>query len=34
VLSVVDGPELHLRCVVQPDEVLACLIDRLGLRPP
>jgi hypothetical protein len=34
VLPVVDGPELRLRCVVQPDEALGCLLDRLGLRLP
>jgi transposase len=34
VLPVVDGPELRLRCVVQPDDALACLLDRLGLRLP
>lgn len=33
-LPVVDGPELRLRCVVQPDDTLACLLERLGLRVP
>jgi hypothetical protein len=31
---VVDGPELRLRCVVEPDEALAVLLDRMGLRLP
>ena len=34
VLPVVDGTELRLRCVVQPDDALGCLLDRLGLRLP
>jgi transposase len=34
VLPVVDGPELRLRCVVEPDEALAVLLDRMGLRLP
>ena len=33
-LPVVDGPELVLRCVVQPDKDQAALLDRLGLRLP
>lgn len=34
VLPVVDGPKLRLRCVAKPDEALASLIERLGLRLP
>ncbi|HEY5665086.1 MAG TPA: IS1634 family transposase [Gammaproteobacteria bacterium] len=34
VLPVVDGPELRLRCVVEPDKAQAALIERLGLRLP
>jgi transposase len=34
VLPIVDGPTLRLRCVMQPDEDLACLLERLGLRLP
>lgn len=34
VIPVVNGPELRLRCVMQPDEDLACLLERLGLRLP
>lgn len=34
VMPIVDGPELRLRCVVEPDEDLACLLDRMGLRMP
>jgi hypothetical protein len=34
VIPVVDGPELSLRCVMKPDEDLACLLERLGLRLP
>ena len=34
VIPGVNGPELRLRCVMQPDEALACLLERLGLRLP
>ena len=34
VLPTVDGRELRLRCVVQPDKAQAILIDRLGLVLP
>jgi hypothetical protein len=34
VIPIVNGPELRLRCVMQPDEDLACLLERLGLRLP
>ena len=34
ILPVVDGPQLRLRCVTQPDQVLADLLDRLGLALP
>lgn len=34
VMPIVDGPELRLRCVVEPDDDLACLLDRMGLRLP
>jgi transposase len=34
VLPTVDGRELRLRCVVQPDQAQAILIDRLGLVLP
>lgn len=34
VLPIVDGPELRLRCVLEPDEPLRALIERLGLRLP
>ena len=34
VMPIVDGPELRLRCVVDPDDDLACLLDRMGLRLP
>lgn len=34
VIPVVDGPELRLRCVVEPDQALATLLDRMGLRLP
>lgn len=34
VLPVVDGPELRLRCVVEPDPAQAVLLERLGLRMP
>ncbi len=34
VLPVVDGPELRLRCVAQPDNDQAALLERLGLRLP
>jgi transposase len=34
VLPIVDGPELRLRCVIEPDEELAALLHRLGLRLP
>jgi transposase len=34
VLPVVDGPELRLRCVVDPDKAQAALLERLGLRLP
>ncbi len=34
VIPVVNGPTLRLRCVMQPDEDLACLLERLGLRLP
>ena len=34
VLPVVDGPELRVRCVVEPDRAQAALLDRLGLRMP
>ena len=33
-IPIVNGPELRLRCVMQPDEDLACLLERLGLRLP
>ena len=33
-LPIVDGPELRLRCVIEPDEELAALLHRLGLRLP
>jgi len=34
VLPVVDGPEVRLRCVTQPDEAQRILIDHLGLTLP
>lgn len=34
VLPIVDGPELRMRCVIEPDEALAILLHRLGLRLP
>jgi transposase len=34
VIPIVDGPELRLRCVVEPDEELATILDRMGLRLP
>jgi transposase len=34
VMPVVNGPKLRLRCVMQPDDDLACLLERLGLRLP
>jgi transposase len=34
VIPVVNGPKLRLRCVMQPDEDLGCLLERLGLRLP
>jgi transposase len=34
VLPVVDGPELRLRCVLEPDEDLRTLVERLGVRIP
>jgi len=34
VMPVVNGPTLRLRCVMQPDPDLACLLERLGLRLP
>jgi len=34
ILPVVDGPRLRLRCVTQPDQDLAALLDRLGLTLP
>lgn len=34
VLPIVAGPELRLRCVVEPDPDLASLLERLGLRLP
>ena len=34
VVPVKDGPELRLRCVVQPDQAQAALLERLGLSPP
>jgi len=34
VIPVLNGPRLRLRCVMQPDEDLACLLERLGLRLP
>ncbi len=34
VLPLVDGPDLRLRCVVEPDQAQAALLDRLGLRMP
>jgi transposase len=33
-LPLVDGPELRLRCVVEPDKAQADLLERLGLRLP
>lgn len=33
-LLVVDGAELRLRCVVEPDHAQAALLDPLGLRLP
>jgi transposase len=34
VLPVVNGPELRLHCVAQPDDEQAALLERLGLRLP
>jgi len=34
VLPLVGGPELRIRCVVEPDKAQATLLDRLGLRLP
>ena len=34
VLPIVNGPELRLRCVTEPDKAQAALLDRLGLRLP
>lgn len=34
VLPIVRGPTMRLRCVMQPDDDLACLLERLGLRLP
>jgi transposase len=34
VLPVVDGPDLRLRCVVEPDQAQAALLEHLGLRLP
>jgi transposase len=34
VMPVVDGPELRLRCVAQPDPAQAVLLERLGLTLP
>jgi hypothetical protein len=34
VMPVVNGPKLRLRCVMQPDDDLACLLERLALRRP
>jgi transposase len=34
VLPVVDGPEVRLRCVAQPDQAQADILDRLGVRLP
>jgi hypothetical protein len=34
VMPVVDGPELRLRCVTEPDAGQASLLDRLGLKLP
>jgi len=34
VVPVKEGPELRLRCVVQPDPAQATLLERLGLSPP
>lgn len=34
VMPVVDGPELRLRCVTEPDQGQASLLDRLGLKLP
>jgi transposase len=34
VLPIIDGPELRLRCVIEPDQPLVALLDRLGLRLP
>jgi len=34
VIPVVNGPRLRLRCVMQPEEDLACVLERLGLRLP
>jgi hypothetical protein len=29
-----DGPDLRLRCVLEPDRALKDLLDRLGIRLP
>lgn len=34
VLPVVDGPELRLRCVAEPEAEQAVLLERLGLKLP
>ena len=34
VLPLESGQDLHLRCVVQPDDAQRALLDRLGLRLP
>ncbi len=34
VLPIVNGPELRLRCVTDPDKAQAALLYRLGLRLP
>ena len=34
VLPVKSGPELRLRCVVQPDKAQQALLSRLGLKLP
>ena len=34
VLPIVDGPDLRLRCVAQPDGTQAALLERMGLSLP
>ncbi len=34
VMPLVNGPELRLRCVLEPDQALATLLDRMSLRLP